>query len=141
MKLFLTTFVAGLLFGMGLAVSEMVDPGRVTGFLDIAGQWDPTLLLVMGGALTITLPGFYMVLKLPGPWFSERFSLPTKKDLDWRLIAGATLFGIGWGMAGFCPGPALAALVTLSPQVVLFMLAMIAGQLLAMLVEKYTRPL
>ena len=141
MKLFLTTFVAGLLFGMGLAVSEMVDPGRVTGFLDIAGQWDPTLLLVMGGALAITLPGFYMVLKLPGPWFAERFSLPTKKDLDWRLIAGATLFGIGWGMAGFCPGPALAALVTLSPQVVLFMLAMIAGQLLAMLVEKYTRPL
>lgn len=136
MALLANTFIAGLLFGIGLALSEMTDPGRVTGFLDVAGRWDPTLLFVMGGALAVTLPAFHFVQKLPGPLFAEKFQLPTKKELEWPLIAGAALFGAGWGIAGFCPGPALAALVTGMPEVLLFIAAMVAGQLLATALER-----
>ncbi|MGK0296501.1 MAG: putative membrane protein YedE/YeeE [Gammaproteobacteria bacterium] len=119
--------MAGLLFGMGLAISNMTDPGRVTDFLDVTGMWDPTLLLVMGGALTITLPGFILVQKRPSPFFAEKYFLPTKKDLDASLISGAILFGIGWGIAGFCPGPAIASLVSLKVESVIFVTAMIGG--------------
>lgn len=136
MKLLMVTFIAGILFGLGLTVSEMVDPARVSGFLDIAGAWDPTLLLVMGGALAVTLPLFPFIRKRRQPLFSESFSLPTTKELDWKLISGAVLFGIGWGISGFCPGPALSALVTGMPEVIFFVLAMAAGQLLAMLFER-----
>ncbi len=138
MKLLLSIFIAGLMFGTGLAISGMTDPARVVGFLDITGQWDITLMFVMGGALLITLPLFHLAQKQPSPWFAEKFYLPTKKDLDWRLITGSVLFGIGWGIAGLCPGPALAGLVTGKPEVVWFVLAMLLGQLLAMLVE--TKP-
>lgn len=136
MALLANTFVAGLLFGIGLALSEMTDPGRVTGFLDVAGRWDPTLLFVMGGALAVTLPAFHFVMRRPGPLFAEKFYLPTKKDLEWPLIIGAALFGAGWGIAGFCPGPALAALVTGMPEVLLFITAMVGGQLLATVLER-----
>lgn len=131
MKNLIITFVAGVLFGIGLTISEMVDPARVSGFLDISGSWDPTLLLVMGGALAVTIPAFPLILKRKTPLFSATFSLPTKKDLDWKLIYGAILFGIGWGIAGFCPGPAISALVTGMPEVIGFVLAMMAGQYLA----------
>jgi len=128
MKLFLSIFIAGLLFGMGLAISGMTDPARVAGFLDITGQWDITLLFVMGSALLVTLPGYHLVQKQAQPWFAGRFYLPTKVDIDWKLIAGAILFGVGWGISGFCPGPAIASLVTGSQEVVYFVLAMILGQ-------------
>jgi uncharacterized membrane protein YedE/YeeE len=128
------SFVIGALFGFGLSVSQMIDPARVIGFLDIAGRWDPTLVFVMGGALAVTLPAFRWVLRR-GPLLEKTFSLPTKRQIDRPLIFGAAIFGIGWGIGGFCPGPALAGLATGSPAVILFVIAMIAGQLLASRVE------
>lgn len=135
MKTAVSALLSGFIFGLGLAVSEMTDPARVIGFLDLAAQWDPTLLFVMGGALAITLPGFAMVQRRPRPLLAEKFTMPTKKEIDAPLIIGAAIFGIGWGLAGFCPGPALAALSTLSPSVAVFVAAMIAGQWLASRVE------
>jgi uncharacterized membrane protein YedE/YeeE len=128
MKTAVSALLSGFIFGLGLAVSEMTDPARVIGFLDLAGQWDPTLLFVMGGALAVTLPGFAMVQRRPRPLLAEKFTMPTKKEIDAPLIIGAAIFGIGWGLAGFCPGPALAALSTLSPSVAVFVAPMIAGQ-------------
>lgn len=140
MKFLSSIYLSGLLFGLGLALSEMIDPVRVIGFLDITGAWDPTLLFVMGGALAVTLPAFPLVLKRPMPLYSEKFVLPSKKDVDWQLIAGSILFGAGWGLAGFCPGPAIAALVSASPGVFIFVIAMVAGQYLAIiLLEKKSR--
>ena len=119
--------VAGFVFGLGLVISGMSNPAKVIGFLDVAGRWDPTLLVVMGAALAVTIPGFRLLGKRARPLFSERFELPTRKDLDIRLIAGAALFGLGWGIAGFCPGPAFTVLATMRLDVVLFVVAMIAG--------------
>jgi len=126
----------GALFGFGLAVSEMIDPARVIGFLDVAGRWDPTLLFVMGGALAVTVPAFPLVVRRARPLLAEFFALPTRSKLDGSLIAGAIIFGIGWGIAGFCPGPALAALTSGSPGVALFVVAMIAGQWAGSLFEQ-----
>ena len=109
MRLPISTFIAGLLFGGGLTVSQMVNPAKVISFLDITGDWDPSLAVVMGGALIGTLLGYQLVLKRKGPLFDEKFRLPTRKDIDGPLIMGAALFGIGWGLAGLCPGPALAS--------------------------------
>ena len=131
-----SAFLVGTLFGFGLAVSEMIDPARVIGFLDVTGRWDPTLLFVMGGALAVTLPCFPLILQRARPLLAEFFALPTQSKLDGSLIAGAIIFGIGWGIAGFCPGPALAALASGSPAVALFVVAMITGQWLAALREK-----
>lgn len=126
----------GALFGFGLAISEMIDPGRVIGFLDVAGHWDPTLLFVMGGALAVALPAFPPILRRTRPLLTDYFALPTKTNMDGSLIVGAIIFGVGWGLGGFCPGPALAALASGSPGVALFVLAMIAGQWAASLLEK-----
>lgn len=126
----LVSLLAGLLFGAGLAVSGMVNPQRVIGFLDITGQWDPTLALVMGGALMVTFPAFPWVLRHARPWFAERFELPTRVKVDPSLIAGASLFGAGWGLGGFCPGPGIAALATGSVDVLVFVLCMLGGMLL-----------
>ncbi len=122
--------LSGTLFGLGLVVSGMANPAKVLGFLDVAGDWDPTLAMVMLGALAVTAPAFRVVLKRGGPWFATRFSLPTKTDLEPRLVLGAALFGIGWGLAGLCPGPAMTALVTGRGGIVLFVLAMLAGILI-----------
>ena len=120
--------VSGTLFGLGLAVSGMVNPAKVLGFLDVAGgAWDPTLAFVMLGALAVTTPAFHFVLKRRQPWFAPGFALPTKADLEPKLILGAALFGIGWGLAGLCPGPAVAALVTGKTAVYAFVAAMLAG--------------
>jgi uncharacterized membrane protein YedE/YeeE len=129
-RAYLSIFIAGFLFGLGLVVSGMSNPAKVVGFLDIAGNWDPSLILVMGGGLLVTVPAFHLVLKNPQPLFEEKFFLPTLKAVDSKLVAGAVLFGIGWGIAGFCPGPALAALISLNPLVWLFLAAMIGGMLL-----------
>ena len=127
------TFVAlfaGMLFGLGLAMSGMMNPAKVVGFLDVAGGWDPTLAFVMGGALLVTVPAFRLILGRPRPILADGFALPTKSALDGRLLGGAALFGVGWGLSGFCPGPAVAALVTGLTPVFAFVAAMIAGMVL-----------
>ena len=121
---------AGALFGLGLAVSGMTNPAKVIGFLDVAGEWDPTLAFVMGGALLVTIPTFRLILGRPRPILADGFALPTKSALDGRLLGGAALFGVGWGLSGFCPGPAVAALVTGLAPVFVFVAAMMVGMVL-----------
>lgn len=128
--------LSGTLFGLGLVVSGMVNPAKVLAFLDVAGNWDPTLAFVMLGALAVTTPAFRVVLKRRGPWFANRFALPTKTDLEPRLALGAALFGIGWGLAGLCPGPAVTALVTARGEIVLFVAALLAGTVICDWVER-----
>ena len=137
MKIIFMALLAGILFGLGLSISEMVNPARVIGFLNITGDWDPTLALVMGSALMVTFPLFPYILRRPHPLFADKFSLPEKVLLDKRLLIGSGLFGLGWGLAGLCPGPAIVALVTLSPDVVLFVLAMLAGFWLEKIIERH----
>lgn len=121
------SFISGLLFGLGLAVSNMLNPQRVLAFLDLFGTWDPTLAFVMGGALMVTIPGFFLAMRRSAPLFKRTFSLPTKTVIDKQLISGAILFGLGWGLAGLCPGPAIAALVSLNINILLFCVIMLAG--------------
>lgn len=123
----IVALASGLLFGAGLVVGGMTDPAKVLGFLDLAGAWDPSLAFVMGTALLVTLPTFQLLKGRKRPLFDDRFYLPTRKDLDPQLIGGAVLFGTGWGLAGLCPGPAIANLWTGSPQVLVFVAAMLAG--------------
>jgi len=129
MKL-VSALIAGLLFGAGLAISQMINPAKVIGFLDFAGRWDPTLALVMIGALTAAAPGFALAKRRPHSYLGEPIRIPERRAADAKLLIGAAIFGIGWGMAGFCPGPALAALSAASPAVFAFVGAMIAGILL-----------
>jgi uncharacterized protein len=128
-------FAIGLMFGLGLLISGMSDPAKVLNFLDLAaigsGSWDPSLGFVMAGAVAMTFVGFAWVLRQPRPLLGEQFHLPTKQQLDLRIVSGPAIFGIGWGLAGFCPGPALTALGFGSPQAVMFVAAMMAGMLLA----------
>ena len=127
--------VSGMLFGAGLAVSGMTDPARVRGFLDVFGAWDPTLAFVMGGAVLVMAAAWRLRSRMLRPVFGEKFSLPDRTDLDARLIAGAVLFGIGWGIAGLCPGPALASLALSPAAVIPFVIAMLAGMVLQKIVE------
>jgi uncharacterized protein len=129
-------FAVGIIFAFGLAVSEMINPARVIGFLDVSGRWDPTLLLVIAGALVVTVPIFPVILHRSKPFLAAQFSLPTKTQVDLPLLFGAATFGAGWGLAGFCPGPALAALASGSPKVILFVIAMLLGQWLASRLEQ-----
>ena len=118
---------AGFLFGIGLWVSGMANPKKVLGFLDITGDWDASLMLVMAGAVAVTVVTFRIVLNRKKPLIEEKFEVPSRKDVDLPLIAGAALFGIGWGIGGYCPGPAITALSTLSLESVIFVAAMIVG--------------
>ncbi|MBC9875933.1 YeeE/YedE family protein [Bradyrhizobium sp. INPA01-394B] len=131
----LIQFAIGLVFGLGLIVSGMSNPAKVLNFLDVggipAGTWDPSLAFVMAGAVAVTFLGFNRVLKLARPFFARRFYIPTRTDIDPRIIVGPTIFGIGWGMAGFCPGPALTALGFGSVSALIFVAAMCVGMLLA----------
>ena len=127
----LAGYLAGLLFGLGLAISGMTDPARVIGFLDVAGAWDPTLIFVLGGAVITTFIGYRLAWRRQSPVLDARFQLPTRRDLDGRLLGGAALFGIGWGLTGYCPGPAVASLPGLSWPLALFLVAMVAGWWLA----------
>ncbi len=126
----LVALFSGTLFGLGLTISGMVDPAKVIGFLDVTGDWDPTLAFVMGGALLVTIPAFRLILNRPRPVLTDDFELPTKKDVDTRLLGGAALFGVGWGLSGFCPGPAVTALASGLAPVFAFVAAMIAGMAL-----------
>ncbi len=130
MNAFFLAMGAGFVFGTGLWVSGMANPKKVLAFLDVAGDWDPSLMLVMAGALAVALPGYRWVLKRSAPLFSAKFHLPDKKDIDPSLIAGAALFGAGWGIAGYCPGPGIAAMAGLSTESFVFVGAMVAGGLL-----------
>lgn len=120
-------FAAGLLFGLGLVVSGMSDPAKVMNFLDLFGTWDPSLAFVMGGAVVVTFVGYRLVLARPRPLFDTAFHVPTTKDVDATLLTGAAIFGIGWGLAGFCPGPAFTALPLLAPGTLVFVPAMLIG--------------
>jgi uncharacterized membrane protein YedE/YeeE len=130
-----TSFLCGSLFGLGLALSGMTDTRRVLGFLDIWGAWDPALLLVMGGAVVVTLVSFRRVLRRAHPLFADAFHLPQNRQIDLRLLSGAAIFGIGWGVYGYCPGPALSALTYGHQGTMLFVGAMVAGMWLASLVK------
>lgn len=127
MKEHLLALLAGLLFGLGLGLSQMIDRDRVLGFLDVSGVWDPTLLFVLGGAVTVTVIAFRFVLCRPYPVLANQFYLPTKKDIDKPLVIGAAIFGVGWGIAGYCPGPGITALVLGIWNPVLFTIAFLAG--------------
>ncbi len=131
MKQNLVALFCGLLFGLGLSLSQMSERERILGFLDIAGNWDSTLLFVLGGAVGVTVITFRFVLRLPHPIGSEKFYLPTKTTVDRALIIGAAIFGIGWGIAGYCPGPAITALVIEPTNPALFLLALIIGSFLS----------
>ncbi|MEE8445686.1 MAG: DUF6691 family protein [Alphaproteobacteria bacterium] len=127
----LTSLLIGTLFGGGLAVSGMIDPARVLGFLDVAGRWDPTLGLVMIGALGVTLPSFAWARRAgAAPLRAASFDFPKRRDIDPRLIAGAAIFGVGWGLSGLCPGPAIAGLASGLAPIAAFATAMIAGMAL-----------
>ncbi|WP_338607229.1 YeeE/YedE family protein [Pelagibacterium nitratireducens] len=121
----------GLIFGSGIAVSGMANPAKVLNFFDFAGSWDPSLALVMGGALAVTAIGYFFVLKRPAPVFDKTFHLPTSREIDLPLVAGSAIFGIGWGITGFCPGGSIPALGLGEPDAFIFVAAMIGGIVLA----------
>jgi uncharacterized membrane protein YedE/YeeE len=123
----IVALVAGLLFGLGMGYSQMIDPEKVIGFFDFAGNWDPTLAFVMGGAVVVTAIAYRLIFQRSAPVFDTKFYVPTRKDIDRPLILGAALFGIGWGIGGYCPAPAISALVLGSLNPFLFIAAMIAG--------------
>lgn len=135
----LVIFLAGVIFSLGLIVSGMVNPAKVLGFLDLFGAWDPSLAFVMGGAVAVTFVGFKLVLKRGKPLFENQFSLPTRIDIDRDLLLGASLFGVGWGLVGLCPGPALAALPVKPFPAIVFMLAMLAGMYVPRLRSRFIR--
>ncbi|EPT9249166.1 DUF6691 family protein [Photobacterium damselae] len=140
LKSILRYFVAlssGLLFGTGMMISQMVDPAKVIGFLNITGDWDPSLAFVMGGALLVFAPGYYFLVKLrQKPVLAEKFLLSQLKSIDRPLVIGATLFGIGWGLSGVCPGPALTSISSLNPTLLLFVIAMICGIVVSQRIKK-----
>jgi uncharacterized protein len=131
----LIAIIAGMIFGAGLMLSDMVNPARVLNFLDIAGSWDPTLIFVMAGGLAVATVGYRLVLRRRSPVYADAFNLPAQRQIDLPLIGGAALFGIGWGLAGICPGPAFADLATFEPRVWLFVAAMLIGMIVANVVR------
>ena len=131
----LVPYLIGVIFGTGISISGMANPAKVINFFDIAGSWDPSLAFVMGGALLVTFFGYRYVLKRPQPMMADLFQIPTRRDLDARLLGGSAVFGVGWGIAGFCPGGALPALGTGRTEVFVFVGALIVGILIARVVQ------
>ena len=132
----LSSLLAGLVFGLGLIVSGMANPAKVIGFLDLAGRWDPSLAFVMAGAIAVGAIAFALARTRTASFLDAPMRLPTDKQIDRRLLAGALVFGVGWGIAGFCPGPALVALGMGSAKAVVFVVAMLAGMGLFQFAEK-----
>ena len=126
----LMALLSGLIFGLGLILGGMTDPGKVKGFLDVAGSWDPSLALVMGGAIAVGVFAFDAARRRSRSWSGDRMDIPTNRVIDARLIAGGVLFGTGWGLAGFCPGPALVAMSAGLGSAAVFVIAMLAGMVL-----------
>ena len=133
-------YLIGVIFGTGIVVSGMANPAKVINFFDVAGSWDPSLAFVMGGALVVTAVGYRIVFGRARPLFEGRFVLPTARNLDARLIGGSAVFGVGWGIAGFCPGGALPALGTGRIEVILFVAALIGGIFAAKFLQNLSRP-
>ena len=127
----IASLVSGLIFGLGLIVSGMVNPAKVLGFLDVAGNWDPSLAFVMGGVVVVTFLCFKLLGTKPRPVFAEKFHWPTATKIDPKLLVGSAIFGAGWGLGGFCPGPAIASLGLLRPGTLIFLAAMVAGMIIA----------
>jgi len=130
MRNILAALGTGTVFGAGLALSDMVNPGRVLAFLDVFGAWDPTLAFVMGGALIPSAIAYFVARKMPRPFFHAQFHIPENRVLDRQLVAGGLLFGTGWGLVGYCPGPAIAGLIFGLWQTWVFVAAMLAGMVL-----------
>lgn len=122
--------LSGLVFGLGLALAGMTDPSKVLAFLDVTGNWDPSLLLVLGAAVSVTFIGYRLVLRRTQPLLESNFHLPTQQRITPQLMAGAALFGIGWGIGGYCPGPAIASLGFANPEALIFLPALLAGHFL-----------
>ena len=123
----LTGFLSGLVFGLGLVISGMADPAKVLNFLDIFGSWDPSLAFVMAGATATAFAGYRLLWRRPAPLLADRFDTPSARTIDTPLITGAAIFGIGWGIGGFCPGPAWTSLTLASPGILVFLPAMLVG--------------
>jgi hypothetical protein len=132
----LAAFASGALFGTGLAVSRMTDRTVILGFLDVFGDFDPSLAFVMAGAVAVTAVAFRVVLKMPAPALAAEFQLPARDSIDWRLLLGAAIFGAGWGVAGFCPGPMLVGAAAGVRDALIFLPAMLAGSLVHRLLER-----
>jgi uncharacterized membrane protein YedE/YeeE len=130
MKRNILALVVGLIFGLGLCLSGMYEPAKVTGFLDLAGQWDPSLAFVMGGAIAVALPAFLLARRRKAPWLGGVMDLPTARAIDAPLAVGSAIFGVGWGLAGVCPAPGVVDLGFFSPAAALFVVAMAAGMLI-----------
>jgi uncharacterized membrane protein YedE/YeeE len=135
----ISEFLVGLLFGWGLLISGMTDPGKVIGFLDLAGAWDPSLAFVMGGGVLVGLVGFTLAKKRTKSFLGSAMHLPTSRDIDRRLVLGSLTFGAGWGLAGFCPGPGIVAMGAGQSQAALFVVAMIAGMLVFEALDRWTK--
>jgi uncharacterized membrane protein YedE/YeeE len=133
-------YLIGVIFGTGIVLSGMANPAKVINFFDVAGAWDPSLAFVMGGALIVTFVGYRIVFGRARPIFEGRFVLPTARNLDARLIGGSAVFGVGWGIAGFCPGGALPALGTGRIEVILFVAALLGGIFAAKFLQNLSRP-
>ncbi|MDO8280267.1 MAG: YeeE/YedE family protein [Burkholderiaceae bacterium] len=131
----LTEFSVGLIFGVGLILSGMTDPGKVIGFLDLFGAWDPSLALVMGGAVMVGIIAFAIARQRTTTFLGHALALPTSTDIDKRLVIGGLAFGVGWGLAGFCPGPALVSLGMGQPKAVAFVVAMLVGMMFYELID------
>jgi uncharacterized protein len=128
-KAIITAIIAGALFAIGLAISGMTEPAKVTGFLDVTGAWDPSLAFVMAAAIAVHLPLVRLARQRQAPLFDRAFHWPTRRDIDAKLVAGAAIFGVGWGLSGYCPGPALTSLVAGGVPVLVFIGAMLVGLL------------
>jgi uncharacterized protein len=133
----ITVFISGLLFGVGLTVSGMANPMKILNFLDITGQWDASLIFVMAAGLVVTLTGYQITFKRNAPLFASSFKLPTRIHIDAKLLTGAALFGLGWGLSGFCPGPAVASLAFGNSESFVFVGAMTIGMIATMQIQKY----
>ena len=121
------SLISGVLFGFGLAISSMINPAKIVGFLDITGNWDPSLAFVMGGAVFVTAVTFRIILNRPTPMFANKFELPSKVNLDGKLIFGAAIFGIGWAVSGLCPGPAISSIIFLDENLLIFISTLLLG--------------
>ena len=132
----ISEFAVGLVFGLGLILAGMTDPGKVIGFLDLAGAWDPSLAFVMGGAIAVAVAAFVLARARTQSFLGGAMHLPNRNDIDQRLIVGSLVFGAGWGIAGFCPGPAIVSLAAGQPKALLFVLAMLAGMAVFEVLER-----
>lgn len=134
----ISSYIIGLIFGIGISISGMGNPAKVVNFFDVAGTWDPSLAFVMAGAVVVTFIGYKLVLARPKPVQEDRFYVPTNNKIDARLIGGSLVFGVGWGISGFCPGGALPVIGTFRIEVLVFVAALLAGVVIARILMRRT---